>query len=171
MLDSSFCVDALEEALSKGRPEIFNTDQGSQFTGDDFLDVLRDHGVAISMDGRGRFSDNIFVERLWRSLKFEEVYLKAYQTVADARCNIAAYFEFYNHERLHQGLGYRVPRQVFEEALPVAKPGRGRKTEPRDRGTMRRRALSATVRFTSTSLNKISHLQKNKQSPSREGKA
>ena len=82
ILDSRFCVDALEEALSKGRPEIFNTDQGSQFTGDDFLDVLRDHGVAISMDGRGRFRDNIFVERPWRSLKYEEEYLKAYQNVA-----------------------------------------------------------------------------------------
>jgi putative transposase len=80
----------LEEALSKGRPQIFNTDQGSQFTGDDFLDVLRDHGVAISMDGRGRFSDNIFVERLWRSLKYEEVYLKAYQSVAEARRSIAS---------------------------------------------------------------------------------
>ena len=115
LLDSSFCVEALEDALSKGRPEIFNTDQGSQFTGDDFLDVLRDRGVAISMDGRGRFADNIFVERLWRSLKYEEVYLKAYENTAQARRGIAAYFEFYNHQRLHQALGYRAPRQLWEQ--------------------------------------------------------
>jgi putative transposase len=128
LLDSSFCIEALEDALSQSRPEIFNTDQGSQFTGDDFTDVLRVHGIAISMDGRGRFSDNIFVERLWRSLKYEDVYLKAYQDVAEARRSIAAYFGFYNHERLHQALGYRTPRQVFEGALQVAKLRRGRKT-------------------------------------------
>jgi putative transposase len=128
LLDASFCIEALEEALSQGRPEIFNTDQGSQFTGDDFIDVLRVHGVAISMDGRGRFSDNIFVERLWRSFKYEEVYLKAYQNVAEARHNIAAYFDFYNHERLHQALGYRAPRQVFEEAMQFTKLRRWRKT-------------------------------------------
>ena len=107
MLDASFCIEALEEALSQGRPEIFNTDQGSQFTDDDFTGVLRAHGIAISMDGRGRFADNIFVERLWRSLKYEEVYLKAYENVTQARQGIAAYFEFYNHQRLHQALGYR----------------------------------------------------------------
>ena len=128
LLDSSFCIEALEDALSQGRPEIFNTDQGSQFSGDDFTDVLRVHGIAISMDGRGRFSDNIFVERLWRSLKYEDVYLKAYQDVGEARRSIAAYFEFYNHERLHQALGYRAPRQVFEEALRVARLRRGRKS-------------------------------------------
>ncbi len=128
LLDSSFCVEALEEALSKGQPEIFNSDQGSQFTGDDFIDVLRVHGIAISMEGRGRFTDNIFIERLWRSLKYEEVYLKPYQSVAEARHSIAAYFDFYNHERLHQALGYRAPRQVFEEATPVARLRRGRKT-------------------------------------------
>ena len=120
LLDSSFCIEALEDALSQGRPEIFNTDQGSQFSGDDFTDVLRVHGIAISMDGRGRFSDNIFVERLWRSLKYEDVYLKAYRDVGEARRSIAAYFEFYNHERLHQALGYRTPHQVFEEALRIA---------------------------------------------------
>ena len=114
LLDTSFCIAALEEALSKGRPEIFNTDQGSQFTDEDFTSVLRAHEVAISMDGRGRFSDNIFVERLWRSLKYEEVYLKAYESVAEARQGIASYFQFYNNERLHQALGYRTPRQVFE---------------------------------------------------------
>ena len=126
LLDASFCIEALEEALSYGRPEIFNTDQGSQFTDEDFTGVLGAHGIAISMDGRGRFSDNIFVERLWRSLKFEEVYLKAYQNVAEARQGIAAYFNFYNHERLHQALGYRAPRQVFEEALRVSELRRGR---------------------------------------------
>jgi putative transposase len=125
LLDTSFCVAAVEEALSTGRPEIFNTDQGSQFTDSDFTGVLRDHGVAISMDGRGRFSDNIFVERLWRSLKYEEIYLRAYASVAEARQAIAAYFEFYNNERLHQALDYRAPRQVFEEALRDISSARG----------------------------------------------
>jgi putative transposase len=115
LLDSSFCIEALEDALSQGRPEIFNTDQVSQFTGDDFTEVLRVHEIAISMDGRGRFSDNIFVERLWRSLKYEDVYLKAYRGADEPRCSIAAYFEFYNDERSHQALGYRTPRQVFEK--------------------------------------------------------
>lgn len=126
LLDASFCIEALEEALSTGRPEIFNTDQGSQFTDDDFTGVLRAHGVSISMDGRGRFSDNIFVERLWRSLKYEEVYLKAYENVAEARQGIAAYFEFYNHERLHQALGYRAPRQVFEQAIQLGSSPQGK---------------------------------------------
>jgi putative transposase len=120
LLDASFCVEALEEALGLGRPEIFNTDQGSQFTAQDFTGMLGARGIAISMDGRGRFSDNIFVERLWRSLKYEEVYLRAYESVAEARAGIAAYFEFYNHERLHQALGYRTPRKVFEETIPLA---------------------------------------------------
>ncbi len=120
LLDASFCIEALEEALRQGRPEIFNTDQGSQFTGDGFTGVLRGHGVAISMDGRGRYADNIFVERLWRSVKYEEVYLKAYDNVAQARQGIAAYFEFYNHQRLHQALGYRTPRQLLEEGLGMS---------------------------------------------------
>ena len=110
----------------KGRPEIFNTDQGSQFTDDGFTSLLRAHGVAISMDGRGRFADNIFVERLWRSLKYEEVYLKAYESVAQARRGISAYFEFYNHQRLHQALGYRTPQQLLQgvghRAEPAATP-------------------------------------------------
>ena len=117
LLDASFCIEALEEALRQGRPEIFNTDQGSQFTDEGFTGVLRGHGVAISMDGRGRYADNIFVERLWRSVKYEEVYLKAYDNVAQARQGITAYFEFYNHQRLHQALGYRTPRQLLEEGL------------------------------------------------------
>ncbi len=120
LLDASFCIEALEEALRQRRPEIFNTDQGSQFTDDGFTGVLRAHGVAISMDGRGRFADNIFVERLWRSLKYEEVYLKAYDNVAQARQGIAAYFEFYNHQRPHQALGYRAPRQLLEEGLGMS---------------------------------------------------
>lgn len=132
LLDASFCIEALEEALSQGAPEIFNTDQGSQFTDDDFTGVLCAHGVAISMDGRGRFSDNIFVERLWRSLKYEEIYLRAYQNVAEARHSIAAYFDFYNCERLHQALDYRAPRQVFEEAMHSAKLRRGRKAAGAD---------------------------------------
>jgi hypothetical protein len=123
--DTSFCVAAVEEALGKGRPEIFNTDQGSQFTDDDFTGVLRDHQVAISMDGRGRFSDNILVERLWRSLKYEDVYLKAYASVAEARQAITAYLKFYNNERLYQALDYRTPRQVFEQALRPASSARG----------------------------------------------
>jgi putative transposase len=123
LLDTSFCVAALEEALSKGRPEIFNTDQGSQFTDEDFTSVLHTHEVAISMDGRGRFSDNIFVERLWRSLKYEEVYLRAYESVAEARQGIASYFQFYNNERLHQALGYRAPRQVFETICSTSGSG------------------------------------------------
>jgi len=117
MLEASFCIEALQEALCQGRPAIFNTDQGSQFTDEGFTGVLHAHEVAISMDGRGRFADNIFVERLWRSVKYEEVYLKAYESVAQARRGIAAYFEFYNHQRLHQALGYRTPRQVLEEGL------------------------------------------------------
>jgi putative transposase len=117
-LGADFCVDALEEALSRyGRPEIFNTDQGSQFTSDDFTGTLKRHGVIISMDGKGRCMDNIFVERLWRSLKYEEVYLNAYATVAEARTGIGAWLSFYNEERQHQSLGYHTPRQIYQEGL------------------------------------------------------
>jgi len=106
-LGADFCIEALEEALSQyGRPEIFNTDQGSQFTSDDFTGTLKHHGITISMDGKGRCMDNIFVERLWRSLKYEEVYLKAYATVAEAKAGIGAWLSFYNEERQHQSLGY-----------------------------------------------------------------
>ena len=100
--------------------------RGSQFTDDDFTGVLRTHGIAISMDGRGRFADNILVERLWCSIKYEEVYLKTYENVAQARQGIAAYFEFYNHQRLHQALGYRASRQVFEEAFQLTSLARGK---------------------------------------------
>ena len=112
-LDAGFCVEALEEALDRfGPPKIFNTDQGSQFTGLAFTGMLEAHGVAISMDGRGRWLDNVFVERLWRSLKYEEVYLHAYDTPAEARAGIGAWLRFYNEERLHQALGYRTPMAV-----------------------------------------------------------
>ena len=117
-LGADFCVEALEEALSRyGRPEIFNTDQGSQFTSDDFTGTLKRHGIMISMDGKGRCMDNIFVERLWRSLKYEEVYLHAYATVAEAKAGIGAWLDFYNIERQHQSLGYRTPRQIYQEGL------------------------------------------------------
>ena len=117
-LGADFCVEALEEALSRyGRPEIFNTDQGGQFTSDDFTGTLKDHGIMISMDGKGRCMDNIFVERLWRSLKYEEVYLHAYATVAEAKARIGAWLDFYNDERQHQSLGYRTPRQIYDEGL------------------------------------------------------
>ena len=114
-LGAEFCVEALDEALARhGRPEIFNTDQGSQFTSDDFTGTLERHKVTISMDGKGRYMDNIFVERLWRSLKYEEVYLNAYASVAEAKAGIGSWLEFYNEERQHQSLGYRTPRQIYE---------------------------------------------------------
>jgi len=112
-MEVDFCVEALTNALGRGRPEIFNTDQGSQFTSGRFTGILESVGVAISMDGRGRVYDNIFVERLWRSLKCEEVYLKEYVTVREARSNIGDYFRFYNFERLHQALGYKTPYQFY----------------------------------------------------------
>jgi putative transposase len=116
-LDPSFCVEAVRDALARfGRPEIFNTDQGAQFTAEAFTGVLREHGIAISMDGRGRCLDNVFVERLWRSLKYEEVYLHVYDAVADARTGIGRYFGFYNDERPHQALGYQTPAAFFEGA-------------------------------------------------------
>lgn len=112
-LDVDFCLEALREALAIARPEIFNTDQGSQFTSGAFTGVLEDAGVAISMDGKGRVFDNIFVERLWRTVKYEEIYLKDYQDVDESRRGIGVYFRFYNQERLHQALGYRTPAEVY----------------------------------------------------------
>ena len=118
-LDAAFCV----EALQKGRPEIFNTDQGSQFTGEAFTGLLKRHGVRISMDGKGSYNDNLFIERLWRSVKYEEVYLKAYQDGKEARTGIGNYFRFYNAERPHQTLGYRTPAEVFNSTLVEATNG------------------------------------------------
>ena len=112
-LELDFCVEALKRALRRGRPNIFNSDQGSQFTSEKFTGKLEARKIAVSMDGRGRCFDNIFVERLWRSLKYEEVYLRDYQQVAEARAGIAGYFQFYNHERLHQSLDYRTPAAIY----------------------------------------------------------
>jgi putative transposase len=115
-MDSDFCVEALAEAMDRhGRPEIFNTDQGVQFTSAAFLDELEKRDVRVSMDGKGRFLDNIFIERLWRSLKYEEVFIKAYASVTEARNGIGGWFTFYNEERPHQALDYRTPRAVFED--------------------------------------------------------
>jgi putative transposase len=113
-MEADFCVEAVQEAMARyGRPEIFNTDQGVQFTSAAFLDQLTAAGVQISMDGKGRFLDNIFIERLWRSLKYEEVFIKAYGSVLEARRGIGGWLSFYNDERPHQTLGYRTPRVVF----------------------------------------------------------
>lgn len=112
-LTSDFCVEALKEALDYGTPEIFNTDQGSQFTSDDFVNVLKEHKIQISMDGRGRALDNIFVERLWRSVKYENVYLKGYETIPEAEAGLKEYFDFYNLKRRHQSLDYKTPWLVY----------------------------------------------------------
>jgi putative transposase len=120
-LDSSFCVEALHEALLRfDKPDIFNTDQGAQFTAEAFTSVLRDAGIRISMDGKGRCLDNVFVERLWRSLKYEEVYLHAYRDLVEARTGIARYIEFYNFERPHQALGYQTPNGFYRTLQPTA---------------------------------------------------
>lgn len=119
-LTADFCVEALQEALAKfGRPEIFNTDQGSQFTSDEWIKVLTDAGVAISMDGKGRWIDNVFIERLWRSVKYEEVYLHAYTNGTEARTALTRYFGFYNARRSHQALEYRRPDEVYFGVLGV----------------------------------------------------
>ncbi|WP_208281770.1 IS3 family transposase [Massilia oculi] len=117
-MDASFCVDCLEDALREhGRPEVFNSDQGSQFTSAAFTDVLKREGVAISMDGRGRALDNIFVERLWRNVKHEDVYLKGYANMAELTVGLAQYFAFYNAERPHQSLGYQTPASVYRSGI------------------------------------------------------
>jgi len=117
-LDASFCIEALQEALERfPAPLIMNTDQGAQFTSEGFTSVLLSHGVKISMDGRGRWLDNVFIERLWRSVKYEEVYLKAYESIPEARRELAAYFNFYNTRRRHQGLDNRTPDEVYWSTL------------------------------------------------------
>jgi len=118
-LDASFCTEALEEAIMKyGTPNIFNTDQGGQFTSDAFIKILEDHDIDISMDGKGRWLDNVFVERLWRSVKYEDVYLKAYSSIVEARQGLREYFEFYNNRRRHQSLDRRTPDDVYWSTLP-----------------------------------------------------
>ena len=118
-MELDFCVEALKRALRRGRPEIFNSDQGPQFTSDQFTGELEARGIAVSMrnartvDGRGRCVDNIFIERLWRSLKYEEVYLKDYALVPEAQAGIGRYFRFYNHERLHASLDYQTPASIY----------------------------------------------------------
>ena len=112
-LETSFCLAALDWALPSGPPDIFNTDQGSQFTSEEFTSRLESQGIDISMDGRGRVSDNIFIERLWRTVKYEEVYLKDYLDVLEAVSNLKSYFAFYNHERPHQALDYQTPAAIY----------------------------------------------------------
>ena len=118
-LDASFCVEALQKALQRyGTPEIFNTDQGSQFTSDDFTGILQKRGISISMDGKGRWMDNVFIERLWWSVKYQDVYLKAYESIAEARKGLTKYFDFYNRSRRHQSLDRRTPDDVYWSTLP-----------------------------------------------------
>jgi putative transposase len=112
-LEVDFCIEALEEALRNAQPEIFNTDQGAQFTSQAFTSLLEQDGIKVSMDGKGRYTDNLFIERLWRSLKYEEVYLRAYTGGKEARAGIGGYFDFYNLERPHQALGHQTPAEVF----------------------------------------------------------
>jgi len=118
-MEAEFCIEALEEALAKhGTPDIFNTDQGSQFTSAEFTGVLIKNGIAISMDGKGSWRDNVFVERLWRSVKYEEVYLRAYDTVSEARASISRYLGFYNSRRPHSSLDRQTPDQAYFTSLP-----------------------------------------------------
>jgi putative transposase len=114
-LDGSFCLEMLEEALSRGRPEVFNTDQGVQFTAQAWTGRLESAGVAVSMDGRGRCLDNVFVERLWRTVKYEDIYLRGYEAVPQLQQGLGCYFPYYNEERLHQALDYRTPAQVCRQ--------------------------------------------------------
>lgn len=130
-LDGSFCLEALDEALHGGRPEIFNSDQGAQFTSREFTSRLLERAVAVSMDGRGRALDNVFIERLWRSLKYEDVYLKDYASMDELYEGLTRYFDFYNHERLHQALDYQTPYRVYhwgpeERSRSRSRVGRGR---------------------------------------------
>ena len=121
-LDTSFCTEALEEALALyGAPQVFNTDQGSQFTSDDFTDSLKEHGIKISMDGQGRWMDNVFIERLWKSVKYEDIYLKAYSSISEVRKGLTLWFDRYNLRRRHQGLDNKTPDEVYRSTLPTEK--------------------------------------------------
>lgn len=124
-LDVGFCLEALDEALSRGRPEIFNTDQGSQFTSREYTGRLEDSGVAVSRDGRGRALDNVFVERLWRSVKYEDIYLKDYERVGELESGLGAYFRFYDEDRPHQSLDYRTPGEVYRASAKEKLVGGG----------------------------------------------
>jgi putative transposase len=119
-LDGSFCLDMLDEALSQGKPEVFNTDQGVQFTAQAWTTRLLSAGVAVSMDGKGRCLDNVFVERLWRSVKYEDIYLKGYEVVPQLHAGLSVYFPFYNTERPHQSLDYRTPAEVYRQSRQAA---------------------------------------------------
>lgn len=125
-LEGSFCLEALEESLTWGCPEIFNTDQGSQFTSGSFVGMLESHGIRVSMDGKGRALDNVFIERLWRSVKYEEIYLRSYADGREAERSLAKYFRFYNDERPHQSLGYQTPAAVYKATRNL----RGRSKSP-----------------------------------------
>ena len=121
-MESDFCIEAVEEAMARyGRPDIFNTDQGSQFTSEAFTGLLKQHGIRISMDGQGAWRDNVFVERLWKSVKYEEVYLKAYESVSQAKEGLARYFEFYNRRRPHSSLDRMTPEQFYFNQRPLPK--------------------------------------------------
>jgi putative transposase len=121
-LEGRFCLEALDEALSRGRPEIFNTDQGSQFTAREYTSRLEEAGVAVSRDGRGRALDNVFVERLWRSVKYEDIYIKDYERAPELESGLGSYFWFYDEERPHQSLDYRTPGEVYRAGLKGEKP-------------------------------------------------
>jgi len=146
-LDGGFCLEALEEALGHGRPEIFNSDQGSQFTAVSFTSRLESCGISISMDGRGRAIDNVFIERLWRTVKYEEVYLKDYSTAWEAEVSLASYFQFYCQERIHQSLDYRTPAEVYRTPWRSSSIG-GEKTT-------RNRAPNGESLNTTQSVNKL----------------
>jgi len=119
-LTTDFCIEAVEEAIQRhGRPEIFNTDQGCQFTSNEFVGLLQGHGIQVSMDGKGRWVDNVFVERLWKSVKYEEVYLHAYDSVSQARQGLQRYFKFYNERRPHSSLDGKTPDSVYFDSLPI----------------------------------------------------
>ena len=121
-MDTAFCLEALEEAFAKyGQPEIFNTDQGSQFTSEAFTNALKERGIQISMDGKGAWRDNVFVERLWRSIKYEEVYLHAYDSVSHAKASLARYIDFYNARRPHSSLDTKTPDEFYFATLPAIK--------------------------------------------------